>query len=107
MLAGEPRILIRPRVVPRPAVESTFRDVRDVVGYQIVAQRVTLVYRDPELPGLGMYRDAGSIANTRRVDSLARSVRIEFEHVGAIGFRLVIGDVGPGAHTGVQLLAIF
>src|SRR6267378_8046333 len=106
MLAGEPRILVWPRVIPGPAVEAAFLDVGDVVMNQIVAQRITLVYCGPELPGLGMHRDARSIANTGCINSLARSIGIEFEDIGAICFRFVVRDVCSGAHSDVQLLAV-
>src|SRR5712664_4675162 len=106
MLASEPRILVWPRVIPGPAVEAAFLDVGDVVGNQIVAQRITLVYCGPELPGLGMHRNTGCIANTGCIDSLARSIGIEFEHIGAICFRFVVRDVCSGAHSDVQLLAV-
>src|SRR5712692_4593063 len=107
MLAGEARILVCPCVIPGPAIETTLGDMRHVVRDEVVAQRVTLVYRGPQLACLGMHRDAGRIANTGGVDSLARAVRIELEHIGAIRFRLVLRDIGMGATPTYSFLPSF
>src|ERR1035437_2982088 len=40
------------------------------------------------------------------VDALARSVRVELEHISAIRFRLIIRDVRIGAHRDVHLFAV-
>src|SRR5271168_1245053 len=44
MLALKPRIPMPADVPPGPAVESAFLNVRDVVGDQIVAERVALIH---------------------------------------------------------------
>ena len=56
MLAGKTRILIRAHVVPGPAVEAALLDVRDIVGHQIVPEGIALVYSNPQLAGLRVYR---------------------------------------------------
>src|SRR5205807_10013109 len=51
MLCRMPRILMVAHVVPRPSVERIFLHVRDLIGDQIVAERVAPVGREPQLSG--------------------------------------------------------
>ena len=106
MLAGKSRILVWSRVIPGPAVESAFLDVRNVVGNEIVAQGVAFIHRYPELACLRMHGQAGSISNAGCVDPLPSSVRVELEHIGAVSFRFTIGNVRLGADTDIEFLAV-
>src|SRR5271166_5354155 len=85
-----PGVLIRPKVVPWPAVETAFLDVGDIVGHEIVTQPVALVSRSPELPGPGMNRQAHGIANARGEGPLVLAVRVEGENHSAALFGMDI-----------------
>src|SRR6266496_3234935 len=99
MLALMPRVLVRSHVPPGPAVESAFLHVGDVVGNQVVAQRVALVDGTPQLAGLGM--DGNS--TTRVADAIGkylhiRTIGIEYQNVSAIFLRRgCVGIVDVGA----------
>src|ERR1700722_5483355 len=88
MLALVPRILMRPHIPPRPAIKSPIFNVRDVVRYQVVAQRIALVDRAPELSRLRIYRNpASGIANPIRVYLQLAIRRIARQNVGPIFLR--------------------
>src|SRR5271166_4364111 len=101
-----PGVLIRPKVVPWPAVETAFLDVGDIVGHEIVTQPVALVSRSPELPGPGMNRQAHGIANARGEGPLVLAVRVEGENHSAALFGGVVVDIRPRADRDIQGLAV-
>jgi hypothetical protein len=47
MLAFVSWILMAPDVPPRPAVETAWLHMRDVVGHQIVAEGIAFIHRTP------------------------------------------------------------
>ena len=72
-------------VPPRPAVEAAFLHVGDVIGNQVVAQRVALVDRTPQLAGLGIDGEsAAGVADAVGVDFQIGAVGIERKDVGAV-----------------------
>ena len=68
VLARVPRILIAADVIPGPAVEPVLLNVRDVVGDQVIAKRIALIYRTPEFARYGIDRKAHGIADSGGVD---------------------------------------
>src|ERR1700733_15958188 len=110
MFAFMPRILMAAHIPPGPAVESAFLHMRDVVGNQVVAQTIALIYRAPQLAGLGIDRNSASgIANAIGIHA-QRAVRgIAPENVGTIFLaRSCVGIVyvRSRAHRDKQFLAI-
>src|SRR5579884_1819610 len=102
-------VLVPADVIPRPSIEATFLNVRDVVRREIVADFVALVHRAPQLSRFGMDRFADTIANSPGIDAEAAAVRIEFEHVGAVifdGIVVSVIDVRVRANRDEHLLAI-
>ena len=106
VLALVARVLVGAEVIPGPAVEAAFLDVGDVVGHQVVAQRVALVDRGPELAGLGVDRQADGVADARGVDPLVLAVGVEGQDVGPALLALVVADVRPRADRNEQGLAV-
>ena len=66
MFAVVPWVRMSADVEPRPAVEAAVLDMRDVVGHEIVAERVALVDRYPDLTGRRMDGQAVRVANAGR-----------------------------------------
>src|SRR6202048_648875 len=97
MLAFVTRILMAADIPPGPAIEAALFDMGDVIGYKIAAEACTLVDRTPQLAFLGIDRQAAaSIANSIRKYAHSRSIRVEFQDVGAVLFswcRVWIVDV--------------
>src|SRR3984893_8466245 len=82
--AAVPRVLIGTDVIPRPAVKRAFLHPRDVVGWHVVADAVALVGRAPHL-ALRIDREPDAIADASGVDAAVAAVRIEDQHIGALG----------------------
>ncbi len=81
----------------------------DVVGDEVVAERVALVGGAPELAGGGVDGFADAIANSRGVDLDELAFGGELEDVGAmefLGVRVGVVDVGVRADRGEELAAI-
>lgn len=100
-------VLVRPDIVPRPAVEASLLDVGNVVRNQVVAEPVPLVDGGPELAGIRVDVDADGVADAPGIQSLAAAVRVELEDVGAALFCRVVGDVGVRADGDEHPLAVF
>src|ERR1700691_5124013 len=65
MRALMPRILMAAHIPPRPAVESAFLHVSDVVGDKVISQAVAFVHRTPQLASLRIdCQPASGIANS-------------------------------------------
>src|SRR5205807_9890622 len=80
-----PRILVTAHVPPWPAVEAALLDVSDVVRNKVIAERVPLIDRAPQLASLGIDRDAASrVANSPGINFHAGAVGIEFKNISAI-----------------------
>src|ERR1700676_96425 len=96
MLAFMTRILRAADIPPGPAIEAALFDMGDVIGNEIIAQAVTLVDRTPQLARLGIDRQAAAgIANPIRIYVHSRSIRVEFQDVGAVLFTWCrVGVVG-------------
>src|SRR6266702_7087475 len=92
------RVLVGADVIPGPAVEGAFAHAGDVVGREIIAEAIALVGRAPKLAGHRVHRHADAIADAGCESSLALALRIEDEHVGAVG----LGS--PGRAQGLLLL---
>src|SRR6476620_3862950 len=97
MLPLVPRILVCAHIPPRPAIESTFLNVRDVIRDEVIAESIPLIHRAPQLAGLRTHSDSSArIANAVRM-YLELAVRgVAGENVGAIllpGVRVGIVDV--------------
>jgi hypothetical protein len=86
------RFLVRAKVVPRPAVETAFLDVRDVVWHQVVAQRIALILRGSELAGL---RTRGQTDRVRMPEAKMRSFlpSASKARIGPASFVLIVVDV--------------
>src|SRR5256885_1550940 len=109
MLSGVTRILMAAHVPPRPTVKSAFLHMRDVVGYEIVAQRVAFVDGAPQLTSFRVDGQADTIANAVGEDTHRGTVGIELQNVGAIFFRrsrIGVIDIGSRANGNEHLLAI-
>src|SRR5579862_9949842 len=69
MLPCMSRILMTPDVPPWPAIKSALLHMRDVIRHEVVAERVTLVHRAPQLPGPRIHADPSTgIANAIGID---------------------------------------
>src|SRR5690349_6648182 len=90
MLALMARILMPANVVPGPAVEAPLLNVGDIVGRQVIANRVALIYRTPKFSCFGMDRHADAISDSPGVNALAGSIGIELEHIGAMKLDLIV-----------------
>src|SRR5262249_45528396 len=83
-LALVPRIFVGADVVPRPAVECALANPGDVVGRNVVADRVALVGRAPHV-AIGTDRKADAIADTGGVDATVAAIGVEHQNSGTIG----------------------
>src|SRR5258706_2241637 len=110
MFALAPRVLMPAEIPPGPAVEPAFLYVRDVVGDEVVAQRVALIYRTPQLAGLRTHcNSAPSITNAVGIYAKMAIHRIAHKTVCAIllsGRSVRIVDVRARAHSDKQFLAV-
>src|SRR5713101_985027 len=73
-------------VVPRPTIEATLAHMRHVVRDKVVAERVALVRRAPELAGCRVNAKTDGIANAGRVDAYKRAIGCVLKNIGATGF---------------------
>src|SRR6185312_2499429 len=108
-LLGQTGVVVITHVIPGPAVEAAFFNGSDVVGNKVVADHVPFVYRAPELPGVGIDRDTGWIANSRSVDLHEFTFGRELENVGAVmlaWMRIGIVNVGSRADGDKELAAV-
>src|SRR5258708_997539 len=110
MLALMTRVLMPAHVPPRPAVKSAFFHMRDVIGDEVVAQRVPLIYRTPQFARLRTHgNSAPGIANAVSVYAQIAIRGIAHQNVGAILLaRRSVGIVyvRARAHSDEQFLAI-
>ena len=84
-------VFIRAEVRVGPAVEAAFFHAREVVGHQLVAQLVALVYGRPQRAGAGVVGQPDRVAQAAGTYFLARAIGINFENIGAA--LLVFGAV--------------
>src|SRR6516164_4469240 len=80
------RILVRADIVPGPAVEAAVAHPRDVVRRQVVTERIALVGRAPQVSAAGLHRKPDTVADARREYPAVLALRIEYQHVGTVGF---------------------
>src|SRR6266404_1563754 len=109
MLARVSRVLVAAHVPPRPAVETAFLNVGDVVWNEIVSQRIPLVHRTPQLTGLRVDRQAYTIADAVGVNSHRRTVGIELQNIRTILFRrrgIGVVNIRHRAHRNEHMLAV-
>ena len=93
------RVLMVAEIVPGPAIEGAFRNMRCIVGREVVAKSVAFVDGAPERARSRLDRKARTVANARRVDALVPAFGIESEHIGATllvaeGADRRVGDLG-------------
>src|SRR5262249_31642895 len=79
------RIFVAADIVPRPAIEGAFTNPCDVVRWNVIADRVALVGRAPQV-AIGADRKPYAVANTRGVNPAVAAVGVERQHGGAISF---------------------
>src|SRR5215472_6761449 len=105
-----PRILMSAEVPPRPPVKPAFLDMGDIVRHQVIAERVALVHRAPQLPCLWIDEDSSAgIANPGGIYAQCAVRRIAHLNVGPIsllGVRIGIIHVGCRTHSDEKLLAV-
>src|SRR5258706_6421288 len=110
MLALVPRVLMPAEIPPGPAVEPAFQHVRDVIGHEVVAQRVALIYRTPQLAGLRTHcNSAPSITNAVGIYAQNAIRGIADKNVsGVLLARRSVGivHVRARAHSDKQFLAV-
>ena len=74
-------------VPPWPAIETTFLNMRDVIGHKVVTHAITFVYRAPQLSRRGIYcQPATGITDAICVHSHPGAIGIELQDIGAILF---------------------
>src|ERR1700693_5023160 len=79
------RVLVSPHVPPRPAIESTFLHMSDVIGDKVIAESIALIHRAPQLAGLRIYRNPSSgVANAVGIHAQLAGPRIAHQYVGTI-----------------------
>ena len=89
------RILIAADVEPRgQPIEAAARDVRHVIGDQVVAQHVAFVHGGPQFARFGINREAHGISNSRRIDADELAFGSVLEDVGAVEFGFGVAIVG-------------
>ncbi len=69
MLAREPGIFVAAGVIPGPAVEAIFLNVRDVIGRKEIAEGVAFVDGGPKFAGIRIDGDADGVSNSGGVDA--------------------------------------
>ena len=109
MLAGVTRVLVAAGVIPGPAVKATVLNVCDVIGRQIIAERVALVSGTPEIAGFRLDGFADAVADAGSKDSQAGAIGIELQHVGAVnlgGIVISVVHIRARAHGNEHFLAI-
>src|SRR5712691_5325703 len=79
------RIFMRPEVIPGPAEKAAVTHARDKVGHEVVAERVALVGRAPEIASQRVYGETHAVAKPACEHALASASGIERQHRGAIG----------------------
>src|SRR5258708_4936393 len=70
-----------------PAVEPALLDPDQIVGGQVIAEPVALLYEGPQLAGRRVKGERRRVARARRVGHLVRAVRVEALDRG-LGFGL-------------------
>src|ERR1700735_1088916 len=91
------RVRMVAEIVPGPAIEGVRRDMRRIVGRQVVAEPVAFIDGAPEGARSGLNRKARTVANAGRVDPLVLAVRVEGQHVGAA---LLVAERGADRRFG-------
>src|SRR5437867_12263277 len=77
-------ILDRTEVVPGPAVESAAANAGDIVGDEIVPQRVALVGGAPKLAGPGLDGETDAVSDAAGENPTVLPVGIERENGGTV-----------------------
>src|SRR5882724_10255174 len=85
MLSWMARVLMTADVPPRPAIESALLHMSDVVGNQVIAERIALIHRAPQLIGLGIHcHPASGVADSVSIDAHVGAIGIECQDVSAV-----------------------
>src|SRR5262249_40909022 len=92
-------ILISTYVVPGPAVESAFLDIRDLLRREVMSQSILLVDRSPKLARVRMDCNTHGVSNARRVDAQSAAVGGGRKNIRAVVFDGVIVGV---VHVGMR-----
>src|ERR1700678_4266835 len=87
MLSFEARVLTGADVVPGPAVKAALLDVSDVIGHEIIAERIAFVGGAPHLARLGIDSDASRVSDARTIHPHEFPLRRVLEDVGAVELR--------------------
>src|ERR1019366_3797425 len=98
-------IFVGPGVGERPTVEGALLDVGEVVGDQVVAELVALLYGRPQGVGAWVIAQADGVARAGCKDLVAAAVGVIAVDGGASGI-FARGDVGAGAGAHTEALAI-
>jgi len=75
---------VTPVVTVRPAIKSAVAHRRHVIGHQIAAELIALVYCYPQSAALGLPRETNGIAKARRKDAMLPGGAIYLPDRGAV-----------------------
>src|ERR1035437_4517094 len=98
-------IFVGSGVGERPTVEGALLDVGEVVGYQVVAELVALLYGRPQGVGPWVIAQADGVAGAGGKDLVAAAIGVIAVDGGAPGI-FARGDVGAGTGAHTEALAI-
>src|SRR5579859_7965901 len=83
-------IPISAHVEPGPAVKASLLNVGDVIGNQIVTQRIAFIHGAPQISGLGLNSNSHGIPDAGCVDAEACAVGVVLQNVGAMQFARIV-----------------
>src|SRR6267142_2043843 len=76
------RILIRPNVIPGPAIKAAIFYTRNVIWDKIVAKAIAFIDRGPQFASLRMNCNSYRITDTAGVQSITGTIGLIFKDVG-------------------------
>ena len=69
MLAFMLRIIVAAHVVPWPAIEAAIFKVGNVIGHQVIAERIAFIHRAPQLAGFRLNGNANCVTDAIGIDT--------------------------------------
>src|ERR1700677_4260920 len=83
------RVFMVPQVVPRPSVKSPCFYSSNIVRHQVIAERIPLVSRSPQLTSQRIDSESYPVADTGGKGMQGfTAFRVGYQHVGSIRFAI-------------------
>ena len=83
-----PVVNVRTEITIRPPVKTTFHDMGEIVGRDVLAEIVAFIYRGPQLAGLWLECHAYRVSQPAGVDSHVLPIRVRNQDRGTAGIGL-------------------